>query len=1357
MLACSPSLSLPFKQSSSTSRKGPSSGSASVIAPHQVATGEYDGAESTLHALPSTLLPSPSTSSSPSASTAAPSPRRTMSTPPSAHGEGSGITQTVHRKESRKSFLRSTSRTSLKRVFTPSSAPTPASNDVAQGAPDISCSTSTPSTSTSTPQKRPRRKSIKEILTLPMSFMSSSSGSHPPSSPSDSQGDSDAKSTLKTKRRYSIASSPSSSSSHRSSATSPTSPPIRKSTSNATFRQNKEQSSDLSSEMFIPPVPALPAHLSLESISPIYSSSKRTSTLHLPSPKTPTTSSTSSIHLATPNSAKSASSSSSFSSSQNGTSSTSLQFPRSSSVPALYTSSGLTASPSSSIGTLATPQTVDLRSSQSTSPGFQVQQQPSAMKKQQLSPLLLGPCLSDTLLSSDTLHTAEILRSLHERNGAEEEGTKDRKESHEVKSDEDGYGSEDGEGAGGMSTESDGYGAASDFSHTLVRKTSQGPDSLKQPQPSTRQENLSRRGSTASTLRVDTSLAAASSSSLSSPSSVIKRSSAYLSGNVAGPSLSPHSQSFLSTSTYTSQDLPSSSSISTSSLTTYRRTPTPTQNTAPIPSSSPRALSQGAKICMDYTILRLKKDGSSSPSTQPEKVNLPQMGGRRYPSSTRTLCSSPLHTPNAIIQSTITEQQQRQRREPRSASMAKELAWYGIVRKLYTRRRMTLMEEVELDGFKRLQANWTPCSSPLAGDFSLSSSTTSNVNAKVSGAPPLVASSGTDVRDGPYARDAAQNANQGKDTSIANLVMRTTAAQPSPLLTRQSLPPPPSSTSALVPGAFLRAQQVAWQKWLSRRSFEERMIITLQEGEHMAIVPELKARLVFSDRVHVWASATLEESYVISKDITLLDSGAVVSEFQQVPPRAGASIPSPPAAVLSEVPPQQKNNKNASVTHLKAESETAPFARNRISMAIRRVSSSDETAFQNKDKPESSAVESPQMITGKTNNGNVKTSFGYSLAAKLGFRSGKSKAILESSNNKQERNAIQTVSHLREQQESSSGSSLATTTSKSTPATSASSACSDQTDVDLTIKAKTGVPDRPTRPDRSTLRPPREQPPSSMVRSASQDAPFSHISRPTSMLLNSQSRSVPGLTVETLSPAQSRSPMPKSQSERRLSTHHPREVSGGHVQSRRLSKLEYPTDPQAQQRRVRVLSQPEGAVSARPHSMYTQSQIRAIQGQQDVGKGKRPTSQLLEVPRPKSLAVPSTQRNQARNPPNASLLGPRNHPHHDAQPVSGDRDDDETPLAVLKQTGRPALHSSTSEHVGAPEGRPRLRSAMRSSSQPRPTSMLSSASRNSVVLAQDSPYGSRSSSPARNRISVHDAGAANGRESWMNGEEVKRL
>ena len=1144
-LSCSLlSLALPFRpspSSSSSSRKGGQPAHVQNTATTTMTSKDTTEVLSVqqLHSQ-DRLPPVPVANRLPASTSHASTARHSKSTPPTSTLHTAHPEHPQSHKERRKSLLRSPSRSSLKRALDPSpvvvDVKAPEQRNVSEKVLHAPISPEEAASPKPHPQRK-RRKSFKEIFTLTNTKTNQASGSHPPTSPIRTETSNTSSRPHPTRRRYSFASS-------SSPAVSPTSTSsIRKSISTTTFRQNQENNIT-----YIPPVPALPAHVSLAPMSPLLSlpSIRPPSTLP-PPPQTPT----SAFSTLIPHSAKSTTSSSM--SSPNGTTTSKVSI--SSSVPTLSASAASTASPSSSTGTLATPQTVDLRSPPSSSNYHRADQHSregskgiTMKKKQELSPLLLGPCLSDTLLSSDTLHTAEILKQLHERqtefNSAS--GTVE-----EMKS-EDGYGSDDGGVA--VSTESDDYGAASNISH--------GTETTEMLQPSknrgtvdtnsqksafrdhTQSKSLTRVNS--GSLRVDTSLAFSTSTNINS---VNRRSSAFYSTSASPASLSPHSRSFPSSPMYESHNLPKHNHPVPSMS---RRTPTPTLPAAQ--SASPRALSQGANICLDYTMLRLKRDGSGSPSAQPEKVNVLQWGGRRYPSSTREIPSSPLTISSSSVgEHSRQSQQQQQRKEPRSASMSKELAWIGIVRKLQTRRRLTLMEEVELDGFKKLQANWTPCSSPLVMEFMLSSNTPQHVNANASGAPPFIKSTTPLLRD--QSAQATPNGTiQMKGVPTAQPTLTTLASQ--------SAIPLPSNASAVVSGAFMKAQQITWQRWLSRLPFQDRMKMILADGETVNLVREMKGHLIISDRVHIWASATLEDptnpaSPLFKTDISG-DTTSSVMKIVDIQKSCFPTISSNDTRPIVKLQPSVSTPSDANV-------ESAPYTNNRVSMFMRRQSSSDGTSTL-QDKSESSSSDIQAVAIAKTGS---KNGFGRTLAARLGFKSGK-KTVSPPSEVQLDRE----VSPARSErtQESSSASSFANTmTPISTPTTSASSACSDQTDVDVTLKAKDF--NRPVRPERSALRPSREERYPSMMGSSSQHIPLSQDRRNSSMPLAKHSDAASDLqapqTQQGALPApEARSMMPKSQSEQKLSSYHSRGVS--HDQPRRISVIDTTSAPPVPQRRVRV-------------------------------------------------------------------------------------------------------------------------------------------------------------------------------------------
>lgn len=1243
----------------------------------------------------------------------------------------------------RKSILRSTSRTSLKRTV--SSAQCPPGSAAIVPLSDPSVPLSLPAFNTSavvpdTPQRR-RRKSFKEIFSLSLASKvapsSSSSASRlggdqssrgDPSSSSSfatdtlHQSTSSSASTQKARRRFSIASSPSSSTHKQNS---PTSPAVRKSLSTTDFKDANQDT------QYIPPVPPLPAHISPEAISPIYPSFRRTSTL-LACPQTPTssgnvpsipgsahsaTSAASSVTLSTPNDVARAGKSL-------------FHITKSSSVPALYTSAPVAASPSSSETTLATPQTVDLRSPTSTSDDSGKQHK---VQKQQLSPLLLGPCLSESLLGAASLQNEDIVEAFSAKqataimNYAREDVLSDDKS-------EDGYGSESAEGA--LSTESDDYGAASNMSHAMAEEESDSARdmSLARAQHQSQSQSRSTRSnstvssrrvgaSTGTTLRVDTSLASASSNAVCRASNHIANSPS---------SLSPYAQSIPTRSIAMSrQDQTRSASPSSS----YRRTPTPTLATYPARTPSPRTLSQGAKICLDYTLYRLRRDGSASNSTQPEKVNMVSSGGRRYPSSTRPYVSSAAST-SSTSQQPGTSLQQQLRREPRNATVAKELAYICIMKKLQSRRRLTLMEEVELDGFKQIKSTWTPFSSPLQGAFILSSA--GNTSTDTVNLPSRVAS--------PPATPLSKVLSDPASTQGGSTTKVQTSANP-----MDAKAPPPTiatgstgstiATSAFVSGAFITAQQVAWQKWVSRISFEEsKTCFVMQDG--VAVVRPLKTKarscLRLSDRAHAWAEAFSDQAGKSMQQSLL----TVPSSFSIAAASPLLSLVRTPSPLLElPIPSSTQSQDNADTappviptTSLpQAESDIPPFMKNRIFMFGRRTTPSDsepQTGFSvyvsSQTKPEK-PVEN--LETNSTKISGSKGSFGHTIATKLGLRPGKNKTLSRAAKETAQHDRLISGHSGQEIEASSSASSMATTaTPISTPTTSASSTCSDQTDVDSILKAQNAL--RPVRPERSSLRPPREERPrpSSMVRSATTQAllsPEAH-SRPSSMLRNGQiarSEQHHIRPTDSLTQAQTQLMMTRSQSEQHLNA--PGAVSTaskGATSLRRISLVDRPAVPERQQRRVRVVSQPASSVHSRPHSMYTDAPARGEYGARSSNRTRRPTSQLLHVPRRTSMVVAGSP---AARPAEA-----------------GNSDDDELPLATLKHNTplRPSAVSPPTgrERAETPEARPRLRFAMRSASQPRPSSMYNTPNRQSVILQEGGPAMPRPHSFANNRLSAYD-------------------
>lgn len=1107
--------------------------------------------------------------------------------------------------------------------------------------------------------------------------------------------------------------------------------------------------------MYIPPVPALPAHISLSPILPISPSSSS-----IKGPQTPTSASSSSMRI--PQSAKSTSS---FMPSTPSTAS-STDISRSSSVPTLHTSVASTASPSSSTGTLATPQTIDLRSPPASSHYNDTEQQPRQGseskndKRIEHIPLLLGPCLSDTLLSSDTLHTAEILKALHEKQASF--SNNDVGVMEEIKS-EDEYGSDDG--AVAESARSDKYGAASNMSHgdeIGIMASVQTSEDITVDVPQNgetrmkmRSKSLSRANS--GSLRVDTSLASLSSSPLNNITTN-KRSSTYFSSNNSPSSLSPYSQSFPTSPMYRSNEYPRSAS----STSINRNTPTPTQMA--VPSPSPRALSQGAKICLEYTILRLRKDGSNSSSIQPEKVNMLQYGGRRYPSSTRRLPPSPLHISSSSSSHgenrNQVEQERQRRKEPKAVNMQKELAWIDIIHKLQSRKRLTLLEEVELDEFKKIKNVWTPCSSPLTFDFSFSSSTNAinnaNVHANVSGVPPLgTISKNSALRDHGTARELLN------DQAIAQPTLSRSASHSTAFASSLS-PSSSTNTSALVFGSFLKAQQITWLKWISRGPFELRMKVILQDGESFHVVREVKGQLIISDRVHAWASATLGDVEASQSMQVGTLNGKDTFELVKTAAIQNVAIPQPQLAVpLSKDNVPNVNIKSTTIANSILNIESLPFSRNHAAILETRPSSSNE-AGTSKYKSEASDS-SENSLFAITTKPNQKSSFGRTLAAKFGFKMGKNKVSPVVPTEQERSVQTQPRATTEKLQESSSASSFAnTTTPNSTPSTSASSTCSDQLDANTIVSQVSDASMKPVRPGRSALRPSREQRPISMVRSASQGDSLMHGPKRTSMFLDNQSTKgndcqPPTHSSDKSLPVRPRSMMPKSHSEQQIHGYHPRGVSLEAPQ--RTSVIIDPNStPPVPQRRVRVPSQPEAVLAPRPHSMYTQPQSRQDRPHNE--PGPRPTSQLLQVPRPKSLAVPGAlalQSGHSHSDPQVRTMTSSQTRLDIQQPTTSLRhaDDDETPLAVLRQNSSTPTSSGQSSRQNTPEPRPCLRSAMRSTSQPRPISTISSSNRNSTISFHERGGSPRSASPASSRLSVHDPPSPrNGRDSWIKSEDT---
>ncbi|KAK9896696.1 hypothetical protein P389DRAFT_211395 [Cystobasidium minutum MCA 4210] len=1172
-------------------------------------------------------------------------------------------------------------------------------------------------------QQRKRRKSFKDIFSLSSNKVShdQSAGKEPLFPSSEASSDLQART-----RRFSLASSPLAASPP---SNSPTSPGIRKSLFSVSVRDLSSHHHQQSAN--IPPVPRIPAHLSPIAASPVSPESlayKRNS-LYITAPQTPT-SATHQYNI--PGSAHSATSTSSTHSSNNGALSKSKSLSQimkspSPSVPALYTPAAFNDSPASSTSTLATPQTVELRNTTRLSP----KEDMTKMKKEQLSPLLLGPCLSETLLNPAGPHGStneDVVEAFAPRSEV-------RQSKGDTEASEDGYGSESAEGR--LSLDSDDYGAASNLSHALQSDENDGEtgrESSNTPhldhqtaivETSLAAKNaMSRRNSASagSNLRVDTSLAAAS--AMSRPPEGIKRqTTAHVTTSPA--SLSPYAQSFPSHALYRPQDTYARSASSSTSE--FRRTPTPTLRTVDnARTPSPRSLSQGAKICLDYTIYRLKRDGSASSSTQAEKVNMLSSGGRRYPSSTRP-CN--IVSPSAQLQHADAQHLQL-RKEPKNANIARELAYITIMKKLHSRKRLTLMEEVELDGFKRIQSTWTPCSTPLQAEFTLSppQSDASSKNANASGATALLS-------DGPLSKSSSQppmvDANRKTTSTSVKMAMATVANEDSKVNT---------STSAFVSGAFMTAQQLAWRNWINRMSFQESKICVLQDGETVSLVqPSDKSRtdrtVHLSDRVLAWTKALSDEPH--DNKTAPLHAGAAGL--------VSSAAPSRPVTILSAT--------TLSSNQPQMDTEMPPFTKNRMPVFGRRSPSaiSDDqtgaTSNNNSTTIIGTAKEVAPVIGGEKAVGNGKSSFGSTLASKLGFRSGKKKMSPTSTIPAEKTHyavAVPAKAPTRAE-EGSSASSLATTiTPKSTPTTSASSACSDQTDIDTTLKGQDSA--RPSRSEGSNLRPPREAMPrpSSMVRSATTQALLSQAkqARPASMLVDGNTRTPDGQPAkrnEAVPLAQTQSVVPKSHTDQRLSTyqqHLPNAVLP--TTDTRVSLVDSPPLPEKPQRRVRVVSQPAGSMHSRPHSMYSAAHTRERSGTSTASSSRRPPSQLLQVPRSSSMYIPTST-------------------HADA--AKGRDDDDDMPLAALRQGVLSPSNASgapkSRDGASTPEARPRLRSAMRSASQPRPSSMYNATSnRLSIVSQQGQPPMPRPHSFANNRLSTYDlpslsGGSAGNREDSL--------
>lgn len=218
-------------------------------------------------------------------------------------------------------------------------------------------------------------------------------------------------------------------------------------------------------------------------------------------------------------------------------------------------------------------------------------------------------------------------------------------------------------------------------------------------------------------------------------------------------------------------------------------------------SGSPRSLCFGARICLELTLskLRCESPNSGNPILLPERLNTP--GGRPYPSSTAALGKA---------------------RKEGKGTLASALGRTRMLRRLEGRR-LTLLEQVELDGFRKPTPTSPAATSP-ATILARSSSVLPSYRAVANIASRALALA---LGDDKYAVPS---------TTVAAVVL----SRP-PSKTSQR------STTACPAESFQQLQEAAWKRWTNRPAFTARCTIYLCDGQCADIQPKQQP-IVLSDR-----------------------------------------------------------------------------------------------------------------------------------------------------------------------------------------------------------------------------------------------------------------------------------------------------------------------------------------------------------------------------------------------------------------------------------------------------------------------------------------------------------------------------
>ena len=197
--------------------------------------------------------------------------------------------------------------------------------------------------------------------------------------------------------------------------------------------------------------------------------------------------------------------------------------------------------------------------------------------------------------------------------------------------------------------------------------------------------------------------------------------------------------------------------------------------------TSPRNLCFGARLCLEMTIskLRFESPNSGNPALSPERLNTPL--GRAYPSSTCRV---------------------GQLRREGKGTISLALQRTRLLRRLEIRR-LTLLEEVELDGFKKSLP-----SIPSAGGETT----------------PTIARSPSSVL--PSHRAVANIASKALATALGD----DRAAVPQ--VSAVAAPDNRVSGGAI---SFQHFQEAAWRKWVERPTFGQRCNVTTADGESYAV------------------------------------------------------------------------------------------------------------------------------------------------------------------------------------------------------------------------------------------------------------------------------------------------------------------------------------------------------------------------------------------------------------------------------------------------------------------------------------------------------------------------------------------